>query len=152
MPMLPPCKKHNWQARGNWRRRTTLSVGRERALTSPRSMELASQWGIACWTWWNWAVVALNDSWLYTWTPPKAQSLWSVCTPQYCPQLQVLRESCINNLDHPQLGTTWLMALLPHQRSAVCWQYNSHPAEIAVADETLLSRTLSWPSAWRRQM
>ena len=80
----------------------------------------------------------------------------------------ILQESCINNLDYPKLRTTcslgWLqcqsgcrqrlVALLPHQRSAVCWRCsncNSHPARIAVADETLLSRTLGRLSACRRQ-
>lgn len=80
----------------------------------------------------------------------------------------ILQESCINNLDHRKLRTTcspgWLqcqsgcrqrlVALLPHQRSAVCWRRsncNSHPERIAVADETLLSRTLSRLSACRRQ-
>ena len=80
----------------------------------------------------------------------------------------ILQESCINNLDYPKLRTTcslgWLqcqsgcrqrlVALLPHQRSAVCWRHsncNSHPARIAVADETLLSRTLGRLSACRRQ-
>ena len=104
-----PCKKRDWQAQGHWRRRTlgalsfvntpykdvfimiiiiiitTLSVGRERAPTSPMSMESALQRGIACWTWWNWgAVVVLNDSWLYAWTPPKAHSVWTVSTPKHC--------------------------------------------------------------------
>ena len=86
----------------------------------------------------------------------------------YWHKRRVLRESCINNLDHPKLGTTcspaWLqcqggcrqqlMALLPHQRSAVCWwrsNCNSHPARIAVTDETLFSRTLGRLSACRRQ-
>lgn len=80
----------------------------------------------------------------------------------------ILQESCINNLDHPKLRTTcspgWLqcqsgcrqrlVALPPHQRSAVCWRRsncNSHPERIAVTDETLLSRTLSRLSACRRQ-